>query len=59
MKKYIELDEVDIQKIIAEKFGCLPSHVKVEAIEGYAGYGPTEHKTHKVKITIKQEEPLC
>lgn len=59
MKKYIELDEMDLQQILSEKFSCLPSHVNVEVVEGYAGYGFCEQKTHKVKVTIKQEEPLC
>lgn len=59
MKKFIELDEMDIQQIIAEKFGCVPKDVQVEVVAGYSGYGPTESKTHKVKITVKQEVPLC
>lgn len=59
MKKYIELDEMDLQQIVSEKFGCELKHVHVEVVEGYAGYSFCEQKTHKVKITIKQEEPLC
>lgn len=59
MKKYIELDEMDIQQIIAEKFDCDLKDVQVEVVAGYSGYGPTESRTHKVKITVKQEVPVC
>lgn len=30
MKKYIELDNIDIKKILAEKFGVMPDAVQSE-----------------------------
>ena len=59
MRKIIELDEADIKKVIAKKFGCGPGQVLISVTEEYSGYDPTENKVHKVKITIKKEESVC
>ena len=56
MKIRIELEPSDVQEILADKFGCNPEDVLISITDDYEGYGPTEHKVHKLKIFVRKEE---
>ena len=59
MKKVIKLDEKDIQQVMAEKFGCDPTHVFIAVNEQPAGYASSQLTIKKVEIIIHQEEHVC
>ena len=59
MKTVFELDEKDIQVLLADKFLCDPTDVLISVTKECEGVGPTEHLVSKVKVIIKKEERLC
>lgn len=59
MKKVIELNEKDIQMVMAKTFNCDPTHVLISVTEECSGYGPFESPVKKVKVIIRQEGSVC
>ncbi len=48
----IILDEINIRKIIAEKYGVPYTNIKLNIQEEWVGYGENEHREHVVKAYV-------
>lgn len=54
MKTTRILEEEDVKKIIAEKFGVEPKYVEVKIYKVSKGYGMDEHDEPKLEIVVTE-----
>ena len=58
MKKQYILDQNDITKIVAEKFGVPIGDVEVSIKKKSVGYGPMEHDINVVEMKVSFDEEV-